>query len=109
MQAKFVVFAAAIEGRTQEMSHWYDNQHFPDLLRVPGLVKAESYDLQLVKAPDGAGPWDRLSIYSFDTPDLQTSLKEMGRRMGTEEMPTSPALDSSKTLAYLALPRRDQA
>ena len=40
-----------VEGREQEFNEWYDNQHVPDFLALPGCVSAQRF--KLLRDPDG--------------------------------------------------------
>ncbi|MDB5454018.1 MAG: hypothetical protein JWO33_2596 [Caulobacteraceae bacterium] len=97
-----VVFAKAANGRVAELADWYDNQHIPDLLKVPGFVSAERSELKLFKTPEGAGPWDFMVTYEIEGENPMAVIAESGRRMGTGEIVTSDALESVSTLAGIA-------
>lgn len=97
-----VVFAKAKEGKRAELAKWYDEQHIPDLLAVPGFVSAERRELMPMKQPAGSPQWDFMLVYGIEGNALQV-LQNMNGMMGTERMPTSEALDSMSTLAALGL------
>jgi hypothetical protein len=40
----FAVHTNAVEGREDEFNDWYDNQHIPDVLAVPGFIRARRYN-----------------------------------------------------------------
>ncbi len=40
-----VALTNPVEGKEQAFNEWYDNQHVPDLLAVPGCVAAQRYKL----------------------------------------------------------------
>jgi hypothetical protein len=101
-RAKMIVLAAAHEGQAEALDQWYETRHVPDLLAVPGIKSIERFDVQMLKAPDGAPKWDYIGIYEIEADDIDAVLKESGARMGTSRMPASPTLDSSKTLAIIA-------
>ena len=100
-KAQMMVFAAAQDGQREELDRWYDERHIPDLLAVSGLVRAERYDVRALKVPEGTPAWDFMAIYHLEGEDIGTILGAAAQRMGTPEMPASPALDSSRTLALL--------
>jgi len=101
-----IVLAAAHEGQAEALDHWYETQHVPDLLAVPGVKAIQRFDVQLLKAPEGSPRWDYIGIYDLEADDIGAVLKEAGARMGSPQMPASPALDSSKTLALIAHEKR---
>lgn len=102
--AKGIMFAftAAKPGHREDLNQWYDEQHVPDLLDVPGVTDATRYDLRLIKMPDGFPELDFLAAYSMDG-DIEAIYREIGSRMGPDRL--SPHLDSGKTIAYLAYPK----
>ncbi len=42
---KLLVLTNAVEGRDDEFNQWYDHQHIPDALDVPGYVAAQRFRL----------------------------------------------------------------
>jgi len=100
-RAKMIVLAKAAEGQAKALDDWYETRHVHDLLAVPGITSIERFDVQMMKSPDGT-TWDYAGIYEIEADDINAVLKEMGARMGGPQMPGSPTLDSSKTLAIIA-------
>jgi hypothetical protein len=101
--ARMIVFTIPTSaGESEELDRWYDEQHVPDLLAVPGVVGAQRFDLRKIKSPQGSPEWQFLAIYRIEADDIDAVFAEMNARMGTPRMPRSAALDSSKTLAYMA-------
>ncbi|MDB5444868.1 MAG: hypothetical protein JWQ97_185 [Phenylobacterium sp.] len=104
-QAKMIVLAAATDGQVAALDEWYETRHVPDLLQVPGVKSIQRFDARMLKVPEGAPGWDFIGIYDLEADDIDAVLREAGVRMGTPQMPASPALDSSKTLALVAYPK----
>jgi hypothetical protein len=52
----FVVRARAVEGRQDEFNDWYDNQHIPDLLSVPGIVAVQRFRHHETQRPGRSAP-----------------------------------------------------
>src|SRR5260370_30028662 len=48
----FVVLTNPIEGEDEAFNKWYDAQHVPEVLDVPGVVAAQRYDIAEVNVPD---------------------------------------------------------
>lgn len=86
---RLVALSNAVEGRDEEFNHWYDTQHLPDVMSVPGFVSAERLTCL------GEGPHRYLAIYEIETDDIASVLAEFGKRPGTDLMPLSDALDLS--------------
>jgi hypothetical protein len=66
----FVVQAApAVPERTDEFNDWYDDTHVPQLLTLPGFVRARRF--RAVNPPPD-GPYEEyLAIYEFDVEDVE--------------------------------------
>jgi hypothetical protein len=66
---------------------WYDHQHMPDVLRVPGFVAAQRF----VRV---GGNWNLpryLVIFQFKSGDVQLTNQEVGRRLREKLTVMSPA------------------
>jgi len=48
----FLVLTNPIDGEDDAFNKWYDTQHLPEVLDVPGVVAAQRYDIAEVKVPD---------------------------------------------------------
>lgn len=48
----FVVLTNPIEGTDDAFNKWYDTQHLPEVLDVPGVVAAQRYDIAQLAVPD---------------------------------------------------------
>lgn len=42
---KFVVLTNAVEGRDAEFNDWHSNVHLADVVAIPGILRAERYEL----------------------------------------------------------------
>jgi len=90
--AKFclVVNSAAKPGRAGEYSAWCHAQHFPDILRVPGVVSVKRYKAMMTSPEDQ----DRfMTIIELDCDDPREVMQEFVRRNGTADMPRSDSYD----------------
>lgn len=86
---KFIAQCNAVTGREREFNAWYDTQHMPDMLKIPGFISAERFTLA------GQGPFGFLAIYELETDDLAGTMAEIGKRAGTQAMLISDALDAA--------------
>jgi hypothetical protein len=100
---KMIVMAKAAAGRTEELARWYDEQHIPDLLAVPGFVSGERHSVLPVKQPADTPQWDFMLVYEIAGDNPLAVLGAMAGLMGSESMPTSDALESSQTLSLVGL------
>ncbi|MFN2536928.1 MAG: hypothetical protein ABR549_02105 [Mycobacteriales bacterium] len=97
-----LVASEPMAGQEAEFNTWYDDVHLPDVLQVPGFVRAE----RLIAAPSVHGelPEHRyLAIYEIETDDLPRALAAL--REAARGMYLSPAFDRAATtqFAYTAL------
>ena len=102
---KLLVLTNAVNGRDDEFNQWYNNQHIPDALDVPGYVAAQRFriaDVQMAGAP--ASQWRYLAIYEIETDDLKATMNESMSRAGTERMPQSDAADHASSAIFAATP-----
>ena len=101
---ELMILTKAAEGRRDELAHWYDTVHIPDHLRVPGYVSAKRFEVDRLDGPAESLNWDFMTVYDLETDDPSAVIAEARRRLGTDEMPVSAALDMTMTLALLATP-----
>jgi hypothetical protein len=48
----FIVLTNPIEGQDEAFNKWYDTQHVPEVLDVPGVIAAQRYDLSEITVPE---------------------------------------------------------
>jgi hypothetical protein len=90
-----LVSTNSVAGRSEEFNEWYDSQHSPDLLRVPGIVSAQRYRLaQLQEAQ--SSEYEYLAIYEIQTDDLNEVPTAIAEALRSGRMPSSPAFDRAK-------------
>jgi hypothetical protein len=93
---KFIVLTNAVEGKDDEYNDWYSNVHIPDVLAIPGIVKAERFELAEFQRSQSPQPYSYLAIYEIETDDLQRVSEEIGRRAGSSAMVISDAMAQEK-------------
>ena len=101
----FIVLTNPVEGKESEYNDWYDRQHIPDVLNVPGFVSAQRFrlaDTQMSRDGDRAHKY--LAIYEIETDDLAGTLKELRARGGTAEIVPSDAIDMKNVASYIFSP-----
>ena len=98
----FLVFNGPVAGKEAEYNQWYNEQHAPDVVSVPGFVSAQRYvynDVQLrevaLKKPK------YLVMYTIVTNDLPAVLAEVKRRLKTGETRVSNTLDPKSGQMYI--------
>jgi len=101
----FIVLTNPVEGKESEYNDWYNRQHIPDVLNVPGFVSAQRFrlaDTQMSR--DGNRAHKYLAVYEIETDDLAATLKELRARGGTAEIVPSDAIDMKNVATYVFTP-----
>jgi hypothetical protein len=99
----FVVLTNPTPGKEAEYNKWYNEQHIPDVLNVPGFVAAQRFRLADAQMGD-KNPHRYLALYEIETDDLPTALKELKARSGSAEMVMSDAIDLKDVGAFVFAP-----
>ena len=63
--------------REAEYNEWYDKTHFPDVLEVPGFIKATRYESN--EPAEGEAKF--LAIYEIETDDIDGFMKKHADNM----------------------------
>ena len=99
----FVVLTNPTSGKEAEYNKWYNEQHIPDVLNVPGFVAAQRFRLADAQMGD-TNPHRYLALYEIETDDLAGALKELKARAGTADMVISDAIDLKGVGAHIFTP-----
>ena len=97
----YVVISNPVAGREREYNDWYDAQHLPDVLAVPGFVAAQRFRVAQQDNPLSGG---YVAIYEMETDDPQATLAALQSLAGTERMLMSDALDMDGITTALITP-----
>jgi hypothetical protein len=101
-----VVVTSPMPGREDEYNQWYDEQHLPDVLRVPGFTAAQRF--KLLSHSPGSLPGDYLAIYEFEPmapiDDPRAVFAALAQATASGQMPISPAMDLARTTASVFAP-----
>jgi len=106
----FLVFSNPVAGHEDEYNKWYNEQHAPDVVAVPGFVTAQRFvknDLPLYRMVDLQVP-KYLVIYKIVTGDVDAVFAEVSRRLKTRETIMSPTFDSKTSVSYVYRPFRPE-
>jgi hypothetical protein len=102
----FFVFSNPTAGHEDEYNKWYDEQHGPDVVAVPGFVTAQRFvknELPLYRMVDLQVP-KYLIIYKIVTDDIEAVFAEVNRRLKTGETIISPTFDTKTSVSYVYRP-----
>lgn len=101
----FVVLTNATAGKDAEFNRWYNEQHIPDVLNVPGFVCAQRFQLSDTQMPGNTNKGHKyLALYEIETDDLEGALKNLRSRTGTADMIMSDAIDLTSADARIFAP-----
>lgn len=106
----FFVFSNPVAGHEDEYNRWYDQQHAPDVVAIPGFVSAQRFvknELPLYRMVDLQVP-KYLVIYKIVTDDVEAVLREVNRRLQTGETVMSPTFDRTTSVSYVYRPLRPE-
>src|SRR3954471_18304741 len=67
---QYLVFSNPVDGQETEYNRWYDNQHAPDVVAVPGFVTAQRFVAADTQLRDSKLPAKYLVVYKVVTDDL---------------------------------------
>lgn len=101
----FVVMTNATEGKEEEFNRWYNQQHIPDVLNVPGFVSGQRFHLADAQmGGPGSQAYKYLALYEIETDDLAGTLKELRARSGTADIVASDAIDRKNIGSFIFTP-----
>ena len=88
-----LVFNGAVAGQEQEYNRWYDQEHAPDVVSIPGFVSAQRFMRSPVQMrPDAGDSPAYVVLYHIRTRDLASVYAEVNRRAGNGQTRMSKAL-----------------
>ncbi len=101
----FVVLSNPTAGNEAEYNRWYNDQHLPDVLNVPGFVRAQRFKLSDAQMAGEADKTHRyLALYEIETDNVAAALKDLASRVGTNDMIMSDAIDMKTVSARIFEP-----
>jgi len=98
----FLVFTSPVAGKEQEYNRWYDQEHAPDVVSIPGFVSAQRFVYSDVQLREVALKKPRyLVLYRIVTSDLPAVIAEVKHRLATGRTRISASLDPSSAQMYI--------
>lgn len=85
----YIVMAGAKEGRAEAYGAWYEGQHIPDVLRIPGVVSAARYRPSATQRGGQTIDHDFMTVFEVEADDIRDVFAELDRRKGTDLLPLS--------------------
>jgi hypothetical protein len=100
----FVVLTNPVAGKEDEYNKWYNGQHIPDVLNVPGFVAAQRFKLTDAQMAGATAKHKYLALYEIETDDLAGALKQLRDRGVSGEIVPSDAIDTKNVGAFVFQP-----
>lgn len=93
--AKFILVgtSSAKAGQEAEYYKWYENDHVPAILSIPGVKSARRF--QATPLSPQPNPGQLLGIFEIEADNPQMILAELQRRVTAGEMSQTDTLDKS--------------
>lgn len=88
---KLVALSNPVAGKEDEFHDWYQNEHLPQIVSLPGGVGAQRY--QLVAKLAGADPNQYLAIYDIECDDPMAFLGALGQASAEGKLTRTDAND----------------
>jgi hypothetical protein len=98
----FIVMTNPTAGKEAEFNEWYDTNHIPDVLNVPGFVSGHRFRLADTQfGGESSKAYKYLAIYEIETDDRPATLKELRARGATADIVPSDAIDMKNVGAFI--------
>jgi hypothetical protein len=94
-----MVLSNATSGRESEYDVWYDGQHVPDVLRIPGFISAQRYIILDANSTGTAIP-RYMVMFDFDSYDLEETIVDLKLRNRTGITKMSPSFNTEGVQVY---------
>lgn len=104
----FVVLSNPTPGKEAEFNEWYNKQHIPDVLNIPGMVCAQRFRIAADQPGADQKPHRYLALYEIETNDLPGVFKELAARRDTADMVMSDAIDLKGVNACVFTPAAEK-
>jgi hypothetical protein len=95
-----LVFSNPVAGQENRYNKWYDSQHAPDVVAVPGFVTAQRFVVSDTQLRVSKPLPKYLVIYKIVTNDLPSVYAEVNRRLKTKMTVMDPSFDQSTSVNY---------
>lgn len=100
-----VVLSNPMPGRERPYNEWYDHEHVPDVLRVPGFLTGQRLKLVADETP-GAFTLPRYAVwFTLRSRDLEATVADVRHRLATGVTRPSPDFDMASSVTRYYEPR----
>ena len=87
-----MVFSRPLAGKDSDFNDWYEQEHLPDMLAIPGFTAAQRFVTVKTGTPTSTLP-PYLALYDVATRNLDATNAEVGRRMTNGSLRKGDAID----------------
>ncbi len=95
-------FSNPVDGQEDEYNKWYTDTHLHDVVKVPGFVSAQRFELSEAQMQEGI-EYRYLAVYEIETDDIKSAIDALGQARN-DSMVMSSALDFTNLQSYLFTP-----
>jgi len=99
-------FSNPVDGREDEYNKWYTDTHLHDVVKVPGFVSAQRFELSEAQMQVEM-PYRYLAVYEIETDDIQSAIEAL-RQARNNNMVMSSDLDFTNLLSWVFTPISDK-
>jgi len=101
-----MAFSNPLEGLEDEFNRWYNEVHLDDVLKVPGYISAQRFELSPTQMVPGA-PYRYVALYEVETDDLEATSNTL-QLMPQEQLPVSDSWDYERCATWWFTPITEQ-
>jgi hypothetical protein len=100
---RMLVFSSPTAGTDADFNQWYEQQHVPDVLRVPGFISGRRFvSLDPQQTTLGLPPY--LVVFELKSADLKATGQEIGARIRDGRTRMSPTFDGKSARGIFVTP-----
>ena len=101
-----LILSNPVDGKEDEYNKWYTDTHLHDVVKVPGFVSAQRFELSEAQMQEGI-EYKYLAIYEIETDNIKAAIDALGKARN-ESMVMSSALDRTSLKSFVFIPISDK-
>ena len=95
-----LVSSRPTEGQEAEFDRWYEETHLPEMLALPGFMRATRYAASLTQL-GRAERRPHLAVYEIETDNLKQALDELKKQLKGGAFVSSTSMDESSIESHV--------
>jgi len=98
--ARFILvgYCNAVAGREEEFNDWYWQNHFKDLLSLPGVISGRRFEPAEAQLGPMPIPYQYLGIFEIECDDPKSFFAELAARSASGKMSRSSSVEEGSSL-----------